>query len=737
MAGNYDFRSRLLTVHPADRRDPALQPDLTAELVLTDASRILVPDTAGPVLRQAACDLQDYLQASMGLTIQVVLMPNRDAAANGVTEVAGSPVLPGDIVVATVGYTGRDLGDCAVTRGFRLDCDQAVVISGFDERGAMQGCYYLEDCLNLRRAPFVRRGSERRRPLFSPRMVHSGYGLDQYPDPYLAAVAHAGMDAILVFVQAPDTTPAGSLDFNDLCRRAAVQGLDVYAYSYLKSGLHPDDPGAEAYYDRVYGSVFQSCPAFKGIVLVGESVEFPSRDERTTGRSYLTPPPDGLPSAKPSPGWWPCRDYPQWLARVKSAVRRYRPDADIVFWTYNWGYVEAPYRLELINSLPADISLLVTFEMFEKIKTGPVTSTCVDYTLMFAGPGEYFRSEAQAARECGIRLYAMVNTGGLTWDIGVIPFEPAPQQWMARHAAILHAQRQFGLCGLMESHHFGFWPSFVSDLAKAAFAASAVCPPADGASLSPVAAAAAQPPADPSAFLRRIAARDWGEANADQVVEAWALWSDGIRHCLPTNEDQYGPFRIGPAYPLILNRKATIPEAPDVLFGSRICHLDYRNADSGRCSPLSSRLPVEIASLTIMRDRFTAGARILQDLLPGLTAGQQPDAVRLVNLGHYISRCAQTTIHVKEWYQARLRLYGAVSNAELTAALDRLQAIAEAEIVNAEAAIPLVRLDSRLGWEPSMGYLGDEAHLRWKIRQVRLVLDCELTRYRASLLYND
>ena len=29
-----------------------------------------------------------------------------------------------------------------------------------------------------------------------------------------------------------------------------------------------------------------------------------------------------------------------------------------------------------------------------------------------------------------------------------------------------------------------------------------------------------------------------------------------------------------------------------------------------------------------------------------------------------------------------------------------------------------MRLDSRLGWEPSMEYVGDEKALRWKLRQL-------------------
>ena len=111
---------------------------------------------------------------------------------------------------------------------------------------------------------------------------------------------------------------------------------------------------------------------------------------------------------------------------IKKTIRKHKEDADIVFWTYNWGYVDEEHRIELLKNIPNDVSLLVTFEMFEKIPTDGVMSTCVDYTLSFEGPGKYFASEAKIAKERGIRLYTMCNTGGLTWDIGVIPYEPCP-----------------------------------------------------------------------------------------------------------------------------------------------------------------------------------------------------------------------------------------------------------------------------------------------------------------------
>jgi len=370
------------------------------------------------------------------------------------------------------------VGDALATpRSYRLVVTaERVLICGADDRGVGQGSYYLEDLLNLREGPFLPMQDVTRAPLFSPRMTHSGWGVDEFPEGHLNAIAHAGMDAILVFATGVDQVPderqwkaaaeqkgvGRYLDFNALVDRASMYGLDVYFYSYLESRKHPADPGAEAYYDSTYGALFQACPGAKGVVLVGESVEFPSKDPRTTGQSRLTPTADGLPPTKPSPGWWPCEDYPQWLDLLKRVIRRHSSDADIVFWTYNWGYAPEEDRVALIRSLPTDISLQVTFEMFEPQQREEVTTVCVDYTASFVGPGRYFVSEAKAAHERGIRLYTMSNPGGLTWDLGVIPYEPIPYQWAKRHAALLNAREQWGLAGLMESHHYGWWPSFVS-----------------------------------------------------------------------------------------------------------------------------------------------------------------------------------------------------------------------------------------------------------------------------------
>ena len=62
-----------------------------------------------------------------------------------------------------------------------------------------------------------------------------------------------------------------------------------------------------------------------------------------------------------------------------------------------------------------------------------------------------------------------------------------------------------------------------------------------------------------------------------------------------------------------------------------------------------------------------------------------------------------------------------------------MEALLLAEKKNVENTIPLVQMDSRLGWEPSMEYMTDEWHLEWKLRQLAYTLDTELGRNRISL----
>jgi hypothetical protein len=273
----------------------------------------------------------------------------------------------------------------------------------------------------------------------------------------------------------------------------------------------------------------------------------------------------------------------------------------------------------------------------------------------------------------------------------------------------------------MESHHYGWWPSVVSELAKAAYW---------------------EPQAKPAEALAAMARRDFGPDGAAWALKAWRAWSDAIRDYIPTNEDQYGPFRVGPSYPLVfkpsLSRTfcgtdARIPSAAHAHFGSRIVFTDYRPLEDARQSPGSARVDVEIRTLGRMARKWQKGLDAMARAVNLTPPRKRVEAARMLNLGRFMLNTVRTTVHVKQWWKLNQRLMVERSPSRMHRVLDAMLALAEREIANARETIPLVEADSRLGWEPTMEYMTDRAHLEWKIRQVQNVTGDLVPAYRRAV----
>jgi hypothetical protein len=253
----------------------------------------------------------------------------------------------------------------------------------------------------------------------------------------------------------------------------------------------------------------------------------------------------------------------------------------------------------------------------------------------------------------------------------------------------------------MESHHYGFYPSFISELAKWSFWA---------------------PREDGEKMLDRLIVRDWGENNLDTVRRAYRLFSEGIRKLTSTNEDQYGPMRIGPSYPLVLFRdyKLTIPFGLNAMHGSnRICRPDY-------CYPIDrpgmrEKLEGETRLYKEGSEEFLEGAKLLNSILPSVPVAKHDNARRIAGIGEFMGRSALTTYHAKAWYPLKHSLISA-SPDEYPETLENLRKIGEAELENARLTLPLVDFDSRLGYEPSMDYMAHREAIEWKISVVQRVL---------------
>ncbi|MBE7037252.1 MAG: hypothetical protein E7403_08165, partial [Ruminococcaceae bacterium] len=236
----YDFRKRLLTVHDSDVRNPKRKTK-DNEFEITNGALIKISPKACDVVKIAANDFVDFLNVSMGVTAGVVNF--------------------GDDAIITLELAedaGVDLGEFASYKGFFVQTSaQGIKIYGHDPRGIAQALFYIEDLMCFAKAPVLAFGDIKKKPMFYPQMVHSGYGIDEFPDEYLLRVAHEGRDAILVFTKDLNKTTCGYLNFNELIDRAAKYGIDVYAYSYLKSEVSPEAPEAEEYYEGNYGKLFR------------------------------------------------------------------------------------------------------------------------------------------------------------------------------------------------------------------------------------------------------------------------------------------------------------------------------------------------------------------------------------------------------------------------------------------------------------------------------------------------
>lgn len=693
----YDFRKKLLQVHkPIVINDKTFDNDDYFKLY--NGINIYIEEDADSVIKTAAFDFVDFLDVSMNITAYIK---------------KGVPECDKYVRIRLSKNAGVDLKDAACYRGFMIKTDSnSVEIYSYDSRGAAQALYFLEDCMVLEQYPIIKHGEIKLKPAFSPQMVHSGYGFDEYPNEYLAKIAHEGRDAILVYTTDINCTPSGYLNFNELIDRAARFGIDVYAYSVLESAVSPEAENAEEYYENSYGRLFKECPGLKGVTLVGESVEFPSRDPHISGGRYFQSPADGIIKGKPSSGMYPCEDYPIWLNLLKKIIRKHKKDADIVFWTYNWGSQPENARVKLIENLPTDITLQATFEMFEPRCFGSAISHCADYTLSFEGPGRYFESEAKAAKKRNIKLYSMTNTGGLTWDFGMIPYQPMPYQWLRRLNNMKKAKKDWRLSGIMECHHYGFYPSFISKLAKWSFW---------------------EPDFDIEQIFKKLLKSEFGETNYEEVNSALKLWSDAIRFYTPSDFDQYGAFRVGPACPFHLYRKGIIPsdKEKDVrsrMFGSEICVPNNGLGPDSRDTIASIRLPEELKSQENMFDLINQGIAKLRK-----APSKNPELSSLINLGEYISKCIITGLNAKKWVIMKNKFFAETSYEALVKLLDNMEQLLIQEIENTKNTIPLVEADSRLGWEPRMLYAGNKNQLEWKIRQVQAVIDYEIAEYRKSL----
>ena len=694
----YEFKKDLMQLHKPNLRDPERKP-ADNEFVFTDGTVILLPPMADATITHAARDFESFLYTSMGVAVLVSQNP-----------------IPG---AKTVKITlNQNIGKASGYMGYRITINaNDILVEGYDNRGIAQGLYFMEDLMGVRRAPYLKQEVIARKAVFESRSSQSPFGMFQWTDEALAHVAHMGMDTIALWLNGANRDKFdGFVDMNALADRAEKFGIDLTFGLYDKHNVHPDDPGAEEFYENLYGPILDACPKFKMFSLVGEATEFCSKDPKAGKAPRLKNFVENIPTGKCTPGWWPCNDYPQWIELIKKVARRHCPNILVSFSTYNWGYAPEEDRIALIDKLPTDIQVQATWDMFEQRQMGNSVQDGVDYSLNFVGPGKYFTSEAEACKRRGIRLSANAQASGRTWDFGMVPYEPMPYQWMKRWAGLVEAADKWGLKSIGENIHYGFHPSLMSELEKFMFFT-----PYEGAT--------------PEQWLLKLIARDFGEENVAKIDLAFRKFSEAITYYPATNEDQYGAFRTGPSFPFWMQdpRVGLTPlpnggRKPVTRLGAHQYYWAWYTPDiAGRNSLPGVRIYDEIELIGKVRQLMQEGMDSLNQI-----AEENRNLEKLKALTTFIINSCTTVIHIKEFY-IKLQQLSVIGDKEKAAnLLDEIEQLLLAERKNAEATIPAVQSDSRLGWEPMQDYLCDEAALRWKLRQIDYTLEFDLPKFRKS-----
>ena len=694
----YEFKKDLMQLHKPGLRDPERKP-ADNEFVFTDGTVILLPPMADATITHAARDFESFLYTSMGVAVLVSQNP-----------------IPGAKTVKIV--LNQDIGQASGYMGYRITINaNDILVEGYDNRGIAQGLYFMEDLMGVRRAPYLKQETIARKAVFEGRSSQSPFGMFQWTDEALAHVAHMGMDTIALWLNGANRDKFdGFVDMNALADRAEKFGIDLVFGLYDKHNVHPSDPGAEEFYENLYGPILDACPKFKMFSLVGEATEFCSKDPKAGKAPRLKNFVDNIPTGKCTPGWWPCNDYPEWIELIKKVARRHCPNIQVSFSTYNWGYAPEEDRIALIDKLPTDIQVQATWDMFEQRQMGNTVQDGVDYSLNFVGPGKYFISEAEACKRRGIRLSANAQSSGRTWDFGMVPYEPMPYQWMKRWAGLVEAAHKWGLKTIGENIHYGFHPSLMSELEKFMFFT-----PYEGAT--------------PEQWLLKLIARDFGEENVAKVDLAFRKFSEAITYYPATNEDQYGAFRTGPSFPFWMQdpRVGLTPlpnggRKPVTRLGAHQYYWAWYTPDiAGRNSLPGVRIYDEMELIGKVRQLMQEGMDSLNTI-----EGDSRNLEKLKALTTFIINSCTTVIHIKEFY-IKLQQLSIIGDKEKAAKLlDEIEALLITERKNAEATIPAVQADSRLGWEPMQDYLCDEEALRWKMRQIDYTLQFELPKFRKS-----
>lgn len=618
--------------------------------------------------------------------------------------------------------------------------------SGVD--GIRRALIYLEDEISLRRYPALKVGRVERRPVVKTRISRSpfasyrfgtGWELDKvedaYPKEYLNRLAHCGVNGIWVaglFRELIHSKILPEITVDDtklqllkkLVRKAGLYGIKVYLFVIEPRiqddrdpvfQTHPEIRGSKwgnygrtlctshplvlQYIEDATAELFRKAPGLGGLINL-------FRGERTTACCSPPPPVSGTNDPKRPGGGRPadyvkpcprCAErkmedvYCDELDAFYKGMRLVSPDAELIAW--NYGHNQMDLNKKILKNLNPDIHFLDTFEHDGKKEICGKTRIIDEYSISYVGPSESFKKLNSSAKKQEKSLYAKIQLGA-TYEAASMPYVPVPTSPYRKFKRM----RELGVEGVMQSWIVGGFPSIMHKAAgEAAFS------PLD----------------DEDEFLKRLAAIEWGEDNAERVAEAWRLFNSAY-YLYPFSSPvfYFGPITKSPAYHLYLEPQGNIAKPYNWGIGRDRVIQPYEDDLDKWLGPFT---PNEIIkSFHIMAMLWERGLCELRAAAANLA--EKSPQVKQLAVAQAIAIQFLSCANVYEFYKLRDELPDLKARAKKKA-YEKMESVALSDIKLAAIMKPLIKIEPSIGFQAEMRYYSfSENLIDAKIAQVTEML---------------
>ena len=430
-------------------------------------------------------------------------------------------------------------------------------------------------------------------------------------------------------------------------------------------------PAGRKLFSDMLKQVFRSVPG-----LGGASCTTASENQTNCGSHHVK---DTCPRCK-------FRDRREVIAEAATiaveSISEVAPDATIGISSWGWPAEDVHW---IYDHVPRkNVYAGATSEGGLEICRGGVTSAVGEYSISAGRPSPRSFKRWTDAKAMGFKTTAATLSGS-TWEFSSIPYLPT-MDLLAEHAFQL---KEFGVDSVTLSWSLGCYPG-------------------------PNQRAFTEMTTDtrsPSEILDRIAAETYGKDAVSAVRKAWTAFSDAFReYPFHMKVVYFAPLHLGAANPFY---------AKPTGYKATMVGLPYDDLGLWRgCYPED----VFISQMSKVRDGFAAGCELWGEVVSKCQGRCREQAVR--ELGTY--RAAQLTfgsvVNQSRFVQARNARSQANGAEAKRRHLETMRECLESEIAAVRALLPLVRQDSRIGYECSNHYFFIPQDLREKIVNCRALL---------------